>query len=330
MAAAWVVILSLAYLARWGLLLVYLSTLIAIGISPLAGWIEQLHIPGTTAHPPRWLAALLVYATVGAILVALAVAVLPPLIDQAQDLAQRSPSFFEEAQRFLVRHGLITRPMSMHDLFLQIPIDLRTAVLQQFWNVIGGAFGLLLILVLSLYLLHDAEPLRAALLSLVPRGRRRQVRTAVDAIAARIGAWMMGQLMLSGIIGATTALVLGLLGLPYFYVLAALAAVGELVPYAGPILAAVPGILLAATLSWQTALAVSAFYLAQQQLENHILVPKLMQHQVGLTPSVVIIAVTIGSAVLGVLGAVIAVPTAAILQVGVSTLLLAGNGVDET
>ena len=73
-------------------------------------------------------------------------------------------------------------------------------------------------------------------------------------------------------------------------------------------------------MSWQTALAVLLFYIGQQQLENHVLVPKLMQHQVGLTPSVVIIAITIGSTVLGVLGAIIAVPTAAILQVVVMAL----------
>jgi predicted PurR-regulated permease PerM len=178
----------------------------------------------------------------------------------------------------------------------------------------------MLILVLSLYLMHDAQRWRDLALSLAPRARRRQVRGVIDQIAGRIGAWMAAQLMLSGIIGATTALGLGIIGVPYFYVLAVFAAVGELIPIAGPIIAAVPGILLALTISWETALAVLVFYIVQQQLENNLLVPKLMQHQVGLTASAVIIAVTIGAAILGVLGAMIAVPTVAILQVTIAAL----------
>jgi predicted PurR-regulated permease PerM len=256
--------------------------------------------------------------------VAVGSAVVPGLVEQARQLARDWPTLFAHAEDFLVRHGLIARPMSMGALVQQLPADLRTAALQQFWNLIGGAFGLILILVLSLYLLHDARRLRDVLLSLAPRGRRHQARAVVEEIASRIGAWMMGQLMLCAVIGATTALVLGLLGIPYFYLLAVIAALGELIPYAGPFLAAVPGILLALTSSWQTALVVLAFYTAQQQIENHLLVPKLMQHQVGLTPSMVIIAVTIGSAVLGVLGAMIAVPTAAIVQVAIRAV--AGDG----
>jgi len=299
---------------------VYLSGLIAVGISPLAGWIEQRHVPGTNLHPPRWLSALIVYLAGGAIAAGIGSAVVPRLIDQAQELTQHGPSLLEGAEHFLVRHGLIPYQMSVTELVGQIPVDVRQAVFQQFWNVIGGALGLTFILVLSLYLLHEAQTLRAMALSLVPRARQGQARRALDEIASRIGAWMMGQLMLSGIIGSTTALALGLLGIPYFYVLAFIAALGEMVPYAGPVVAAVPGILLALTVSWRMALLVAAFYVAQQQFESQILVPNLMQRQVGLTSSVVIIAVTLGWSVSGALGAVIAVPTAAILHVALVTL----------
>ena len=315
-----IMVLWLAYLARWGLMVVYLSGLIAVGISPLAGWIEQRHVPGTNLHPPRWLSALIVYLAGGAIAAGIGSAVVPRLIDQAQELTQHGPSLLEGAEHFLVRHGLIPYQMSVTELVGQIPVDVRQAVFQQFWNVIGGALGLTFILVLSLYLLHEAQTLRAMALSLVPRARQGQARRALDEIASRIGAWMMGQLMLSGIIGSTTALALGLLGIPYFYVLAFIAALGEMVPYAGPVVAAVPGILLALTVSWRMALLVAAFYVAQQQFESQILVPNLMQRQVGLTSSVVIIAVTLGWSVSGALGAVIAVPTAAILHVALVTL----------
>ena len=173
---------------------------------------------------------------------------------------------------------------------------------------------------LSFYLVNEPNGLFAGLMAFVPPVRRSQVRSALAEVTDKIGAWMVGQLMLSAIIGATTAIVLGILGIPYFFVLSVLAAVGELIPYAGPVIAAVPAIALAATSSWQMAVAVAGFFVVQQRFENDLLVPKLMQHQVGLSPASVIIAITIGSMLLGVLGAILAVPTAAIIQVVVSQL----------
>ena len=105
------------------------------------------------------------------------------------------------------------------------------------------------------------------------------------------------------------------LGVPYFYVLALIAAVGELVPVIGPILSAGPAILAGLSVSPQTALFVAIFWIVQQQLENHLLVPKVMERQVGVSPVIVIVALLIGGSVLGILGAVLAVPTAAIVQV---------------
>lgn len=105
------------------------------------------------------------------------------------------------------------------------------------------------------------------------------------------------------------------MGVPYFYVLALISAVGEMIPMVGPILAAIPAILVAATVSPGLALGVALFFIVQQQLENTILVPKIMGRQVGLSAVTVIIALGIGSQLLGVVGAILSVPTAAILQV---------------
>jgi predicted PurR-regulated permease PerM len=105
------------------------------------------------------------------------------------------------------------------------------------------------------------------------------------------------------------------MGVPYFYVLALISAVGEMIPMVGPILAAIPAILVAATVSPGLAIGVAIFFIAQQQLENTILVPKLMGRQVGLSAVTVIIALGVGSQLLGIVGAILSVPTAAILQV---------------
>jgi predicted PurR-regulated permease PerM len=182
-------------------------------------------------------------------------------------------------------------------------------------GIFGGVFGVVTILVLTFYLLIESRALFEAGLRLVDPARRPQVREAASRIVEKVSAWLLGQLMLAGIIGATTALGLGLLGVPYFWVLAILAAAGEFVPYVGPLLAAVPALVLAATVSWSLALWTGVFYLVQQQVENHVLVPKLMSQQVGLLAAVVVIAILVGGAAFGVSGAILALPTAAIIQV---------------
>jgi predicted PurR-regulated permease PerM len=134
-------------------------------------------------------------------------------------------------------------------------------------------------------------------------------------VTNKISAWLGGQLLLAGIIGSTAALGLFLMGVPFFYVLALIAGIGEMIPIVGPILSAVPAIAVALSVKPALALGVIVFFFAQQQLENHLLVPKIMQRQVGISPVFVIIALLIGGSLLGVIGAILAVPTAAIVQV---------------
>jgi predicted PurR-regulated permease PerM len=112
-----------------------------------------------------------------------------------------------------------------------------------------------------------------------------------------------------------------LLGVPYFYVLALIAAFGEMIPIVGPFLSAIPAILAGLAVSPRTALYVAIFWLLQQQVENHLLVPKIMQRQVGVSPVIVITALLVGGSLLGIIGAVLAVPTAAIVQVVMQELL---------
>ena len=139
----------------------------------------------------------------------------------------------------------------------------------------------------------------------------------------KASAWLGGQVFLGFVIGGTTAIGLGLMGVPYFFVLALIAGVGEMIPMVGPLISAVPAILVAFTVSPGLALGVAIFFLVQQQLENAVLVPKLMGETVGLNAVTVISALIIGSALLGLSGALLAVPTAAIIQVLIEELYLA-------
>jgi predicted PurR-regulated permease PerM len=161
----------------------------------------------------------------------------------------------------------------------------------------------------------DGGGLVTVFVRLFPRDKRAQVESACRRVTNKVSAWLGGQLLLAGIIGSTAALGLFLMGVPFFYVLALIAGIGEMIPIVGPILSAVPAIAVALSVRPALALGVIVFFVAQQQLENHLLVPKIMQRQVGISPVFVIIALLIGGSLLGVIGAILAVPTAAILQV---------------
>ncbi len=306
------------YLARYAILLIYMSALLATGLSPVTRFIHRhSHVPFYRRQLPRVVSIAAVYLTAIGVVAAVVFAIFPPLVNQARQLTQNLPDMVERAQHFLVAHGVESHPLSLQEILQKAPgsTDVVTTILGKFWDVMGGLFGLGVIVVLSFYLLNESESFFHAIISLFPRRRRDEASAVASEIAEKVGAWMSGQLMLCGLIGGSTALGLGLLGLPYFYVLALIAALGEFIPYAGPVAAAVPGIAIGLTMSWQKALVVALFYLVQQQFENHVLVPNLMRHQVGLNAAGVIIAILIGTALLGILGAILAVPTAAILQV---------------
>jgi predicted PurR-regulated permease PerM len=325
MTALTVILLWCAYLVRDALLIVYVSGLLAIGFSPMVRVIErQKVLPIGSARFPRWLAILILYLTIlGTIAVILSL-VFPPLVAQAQSLWAQLPDMFERAQQFLIRKGLLSEHLTLREAVARAPGgsgDAVGRVAGAVANVAGGIFGVVTILILTFYILIDAANLRASALRLFPRRHRARADAASREVTLKVSAWLGGQLLLGASIGASTAVGLWLLGVPYFYVLALVAGVGEMIPVVGPILSAIPMLAVAATVSLKTALFVLIFCIVQQQLENHILVPKIMSRQVGVSPVTVIVALLIGGSLAGIVGAILAVPTAAVLQVVANELL---------
>jgi predicted PurR-regulated permease PerM len=304
------------FLVRNTLLLIYIAGLVAIGLAPLVESIQR-HRVGTY-RPPRWVSILAIYLVFIGILVGVSVLIVPPLVEQARALWSELPDMLSRGQQWLIDRGLLSRELTIREAVEQAPGsggDAVGRVIGAVWGFFGGIFGLITILILAFYFLLDASRLVATFVRLFPRDERARVEDACVRISAKVSAWLAGQLLLAAIIGTTAALGLGLMGVPYFYVLALIAAIGEMIPIVGPILAAIPAVAVAFTVSPALALGVTVFFLIQQQAENHILVPKIMERQVGVSAVVVIIALLVGGSLLGIVGAILAVPTAAILQV---------------
>ena len=309
----------LLYLLRNTVITIYISALFAIGISPLVRMIERQRAIPIGTRVPRWFAILLIYAAIIGAIVGVGMAVIPPLAEQAQDMWDTLPDKIDEGQRFLIRLGILRQPISLREAVTQAPTggagSIATAILGYVRNVIGGVFGLLTILLLTFYMLVESREIFSFFVRLFPRRQRTRVGAISDTVTQKVSAWLGGQLLLSLIIGVTSAVGLWAMGVPYFYVLALISAIGEMIPMVGPILSAIPAILVAATSSPGLAVGVAIFFILQQQFENTILVPKIMGRQVGLSAVTVIVALGIGSQLLGVVGAILSVPTAAILQV---------------
>jgi predicted PurR-regulated permease PerM len=164
------------------------------------------------------------------------------------------------------------------------------------------------------------------LVRFVPTERRDDLAGAARQAVSKVSAWLRAQFVLAGVMGTFSAVGLGLMGVPYFYVIALIAAVGETIPIVGPVIGGVTAVGVAVTVSTKLAVMVGAYFLILHQLEANILVPKIMERNVGVSPVAVLIALLIGGALWGLVGAILAIPTAAILSVIVEDLAVGQDG----
>ena len=320
-------LLAVLYVAREALMLIYISALIAMGFSPLVGLIQR------PSHGrirlSRTFAILAIYLTIVGALVLVALAVVPPAIAQGRELWARVPELFDDFQRFLIRYRLMTRPVTLQEAVLNAPVgsggNAVSSALFAISSLIGGVFGVITILILSFYLLIEAESIFHYLIRFVPADKRAQVGAAARESVLKVSAWLRAQLTLAGVMGVFAAVGLGLMGEPYFYVIALIAAIGETIPIVGPIIGGVTAVAVAIATSPRLAVTVGIYFFILHQLESNILVPKIMERRVGVSPVAVLIALLVGGALLGLIGAILAIPTAAILAVFVEEFASLGQ-----
>jgi predicted PurR-regulated permease PerM len=311
-----VVVLWTLYTIRGALLILYISGLLALGVSPIIRRLERLLLFGAF-RVPRWAAILILYFGLVGLGAAVVAITLPVLLAQAAELWQEIPSAVLSLQGRLVHYHVLDHQWTLDEVIKGLPGSGQAlaVVLGAVQSVIGTIGTTVAILVLPYYLLVEADSLQTGMLKLFPPDRRPWAARVTRDVTFKVGAWLNGQLLLSAIIGVTASFGLWVFGVPYFYVLGFLAAVGEFVPVIGPIVAAIPSVLVAFSLSVHTGVFVIVYFSVQQFVEGNILVPRVMERQVGVSAWSVIVALLIGSELLGIVGAILAVPSAAIVQV---------------
>lgn len=294
----------LIYLIRDLLLILFVALILMSALSPLVKVLTKLKIP-------KSLSIAVTYIIIMGIVVGVLVGIVPPLIEQSSKLITTLPRL---AGDFFNITG-VDKSVLQSELS-----NLSKNILSLTINVFDHFLTIIFLLVLTFYLLLERDRLedRIAVLFI---GRETRVRNLIHHIQEKLGAWLRGQLLLSIIIGVFSYIGLFLLNIPYALPLALFAGIMEVVPVMGPIISAIPAMLIALTISPILSLGVAAMFFVIQQLENHLIVPQVMRRAVGLNPLVVILAIAIGSRLLGFAGALLAVPIAVVLQILVTDII---------
>jgi predicted PurR-regulated permease PerM len=306
------------------LLLVYISTLLAVGFSPAVHWFEHRRMGWLRRRFSRGASILIFYVLCLVLILVLLAIIVPPFVVQAGDLWQAMPTYFERGQQILIARGWLHSNWTWTEVLAKIPSPelAVTSLVGVFESVVGALAALATIAVLPYYLLVEADDLQDGFLRFVPADRRERLERITDDLTLKVGAWLGSQMLLCVIIGALASLSMWLIGVPYFYVLGLIAGLGELVPVVGPLIAATPAVIAGWTISTETMFIVASYFVAQQIFENYVLIPRIMQKRVGVSAVTVIVSLLIGTELLGVIGALLAVPTAAIVQVLLNEFLL--------
>jgi len=249
-----------------------------------------------------------------------------PLANQLIELSKNLPTYLDSAQRdYPILNGF-----DLKDYFSNF-----TSGLNQSGKNLGGSLNtaltaasgvfdvftsILTILILSLYLTLGLDKIVEGLLKFIPRVNHADVMRNYNRVEEQVGAWLRGQLLLMLVIGVFTYIVLKILGVPFSLPLAIFAGLMEILPIVGPLIYSVAIILVALTVSPIIAIFAAISCVIIQQLESNLIVPGIMKKAVGLSPVATILAILAGGTLLGIIGALLAVPVTAVLSALVQDL----------
>jgi len=276
----------------------FLSYIIMAAILPIVTYLRKKRVP-------KLAAVLVTYFSIVLLLFMLIIPLVPFVIEQLKSLIVGFPKYLHQSAD-LFRLNIDYKQLQgyLNNQFA----SLSSNALEVTTTVFGGIFSLITVFIVSLYLLLYNDSFKKNFSRLFHTRQQSKVLNTLSLVNEKLGAWLQGQMILSFSIGLVTWIALMLLGIPFALPLALLAGILEIVPTLGPTLSAIPAVIVALTISPTMAIVVVVTYVLIQMLENQFLVPKIMERAVGLNPVVVILGVTIGAHLMGVVGALLAIP----------------------
>jgi len=300
--------LWLLYLIRDVLIVLLVVAIISIALEPYVNKLEKDKVP-------RAVSVIVLYLALLAIIGLAIYFIIPPVAAQIKELTINLPYYTSKATE--INLGNTHAISTLLDSLSSRLSDLAGGVLSTIISVFGGIVYAITIFALTFYVLIDSERLRKGLASLIPYDKKDRLYATINKVSIKLGDWLRGQLILMLLIGAVDGGILAVLGIQYALTLGLMGGLLEIIPVIGPIISGVTAVLIAFISGapiWKIVVIIIA-YIAVEQLEGNLLAPKVMSKVIGLSPIYVIIAILIGNRLLGIGGAMLAVPVAAGIQV---------------
>ncbi len=303
------------YLVRDVIVILFFAIIIASAVSPFASWLEQKKIP-------RLLSVLVLYLALFGLLVFLLSLIVPVISLELGQLTQALPKFIsnisgalEKAQQTTTTHyfDFFSEIQNLLDSFSQFLQMSAGSALNLIVNIFGGALSFLAVIILSFYLSVMKQGVAGFIKSVLPAKYEDYIIGLWKRVEHKVGRWLQGQLLLALSVGLLVFIGLSLLNVKYALLLGIVSMILEIVPIAGPVIAAIPGVILAFAQAPVLGMWVLVLYVAVQQIEAHILTPLILGKTIGLNPVTVIIALLIGGKIAGILGILLSVPVAVII-----------------
>jgi predicted PurR-regulated permease PerM len=312
-------VVQLIIAVREVLLLIGLAFFVAMGFEPAVSWLVRHRMP-------RWAAVSCVVLIAVGMVAGFLAAAIPALSAQTGQFTQQLPGYVSSMQDPNTLLGQLNTRFGIQDRVQQL-LSGRTETLAQGLLgagrlLLGAISGSVVVAVLFVYFLATMPRIRRALYRLVPAERRPRAVLIGDEVFFRVGGYVLGNVITSLIAGLATFVWLVIFGVPYPLLLASLVAILDLVPIVGTVLAAIVVSLVSLTVSVPVALATVAYFLVYRFLEDYLLVPKIIGRTVRVPAVVTVLAVLVGGTLLGVIGALIAIPVAAVVLLLVQELAL--------
>jgi predicted PurR-regulated permease PerM len=315
----------LCYVLRAQLLIIFAAAMFAVIFSPIVHWVQKLRIRGWS--PGKGAAILILLLAVCAALTAIALFAIPKISSDFSGLSSNAPQIADN-----IRSKVSSLPFG-HTLAAHMNGDMLRRGLQAvaastfvaFKSVSSGLVALVTMAILTAYFILESTSVLKWTVSLFPREQQPRFASTLHKGGDRVQRWLRGQAMLMLILGCSSAVVFGFLHVRFFYALAVFAGIANFVPILGPIATVILAGIVAAADSWTKLLGVIIFYAVYQQVENSYLTPKIMRSTVGLPASAVLVGLAIGSGLAGVIGALLAVPTTALVATFIDEYVVKGG-----
>ncbi len=317
----------LLYRLRMVVFLFFVAIVLGTALRPAVEW---LHRRGVS----RSAGIIGIYILLACFMIGFLALVVPLIAEQGTQFSQNIPQYYEGIRQSMLGSGtrllqnLGLRLPARLGLFTSeapTPEDMLTQVNVTFFYsnlILRGVLNTLAIFLLAFYWTQDRNLAIQTLLRLIPQPRRKDIRKFIYAVELKMGGYIRGQGILSLAVGATAFIAYSIIGLPFALVLAIIAGIMEIVPVFGPILGAIPALLIALSADPQKAIWVLIATVLIQLMENAWLIPRIMNHSLGVNPILILLSLVTFGSVLGFAGAVLAIPFAAILQLVLDRILL--------